>query len=298
MSTDITVIYIAGAGRSGTTILDRILGTIEGVESLNQVYPLGEPERRHCACGEEMSSCLFWQKVFEHSTVLPERMDELLRLRERVDHTRYLPLLLTSVGRRILDPSLSRYLEMLQDVYEALAEAAKKQILVDSSKVTSRAFLLGMISTINVYVIHMVRDVRGVIYSWQKKKKRKGGYLTGPGTANVGKFWTLNNLSSEVLGFWLPYQRVKYEEFGRRPKEEVARIRRRIQPIANRRGDFIDSDVVRLRKNHSISGNPDRFQSGRTSIRLDEEWKRELDECTERLWRVVTYPLLRRYGYV
>jgi hypothetical protein len=297
MEDNLTVLYVAGAGRSGTTIFDRVLGTMEGVVSLNQVYPLGQPKHSHCACGEELSSCKFWQRVSDHSDVFPEQVNELLWLRERVDHSRHLPYLLTSLGRQVIQDPLDRYLAMLQDVYTALARSAGTRILVDSSKVTSRALLLSMIPTIDVYVIHMVRDVRGVIYSWQKKKKRKGGYLTGPGTVNVVKFWLLNNLAAEIIGRRMPYQRVLYEEFSQCPQEVIKRVRSKIPPIADRQGQFIDERTVDLERNHSISGNPDRFQNGATPIRLDEEWKENLDSNVELASRIVTYPLLRRYRY-
>ena len=60
------VLYIAGSGRSGSTILDNILGELDGFVSAGEVrflWERGMRDDRTCACGEPFSSCPFWGDV-------------------------------------------------------------------------------------------------------------------------------------------------------------------------------------------------------------------------------------------
>jgi len=298
MNSSLTVIYVVGAGRSGSTIFDRVLGTYSNAISLNQIYPLGEPERHHCGCGHDLSDCPFWQDVMQASQVFPERSDALLHLREKLDHTKYMPLLWTDWGRSRLGPDLDTYLSMLRDVYMSIKAASGRSVLVDSSKVASRALLLNMIPDIDVHAVHLVRDLRGVTYSWSKKKKRKGGYLSGPGMLNVIKFWAVNNLAAEALKFKMPYTFARYEDFCTDPRGTVDFVANQIPAVQDATNKFIDKSVVDLGVTHSISGNPDRFDNGPTRIQLDEAWKQKMSDASELTCRVLGYPLLRRYRFV
>jgi len=298
MQPNLKIIYIAGSGRSGTTIIDRVLGTLDGVTSLNQVYPFGEPERQYCSCGNNIEHCPFWTEVMRNSAMLPAGTGRLIQLREKIDHTRYLPLLFTSVGRRFLNDSLQEYLGRLRDLYSAIAVASGGNILVDSSKVASRALILSMIPGFEVYVVHMIRDVRGVAYSWQKKKKRKGGYLTGPPFLQVLQSWIINNIAAELLSTRLSYIRICYEDFARQPRQTVESIISSVEPISEKNIEFNGDRSIKLNTIHSISGNPDRFQAGLTEINADIEWQERLGKKKKLTAKLFSYPLIKRYGYV
>jgi hypothetical protein len=43
---------------------------------------------------------------------------------------------------------------------------------------------------------------------------------------------------------------------------------------------------------------PARFVSGLSKIQLDDVWTHKLDKNTERLARLLSFPLLKRYGYM
>ena len=298
MESTVKIIYIAGSGRSGTTIMDRVLGTLDGVTSLNQIYPFGEPERRYCSCGDNVGECPFWTEVMQNSAMLPSDTGRLIELREKVDHTKYLPLLFTKAGRKLLNGNLQEYLDRLRDLYSAIAVASEGDILVDSSKVASRALILSMISEFEVYVVHMVRDARGVLFSWQKKKERKGGYLTGPGMGKTLRYWITDNIGAEMLSVQTPYTRVRYEDFAECPRKVVAQIQDAIPPISTKSLQFIDERSINLGTVHSISGNPDRFHKGETTIRVDDQWKESLEPMKKMTTQWIVYPLLRRYDYV
>ena len=60
------VVYIMGYGRSGSTILDTILGNhpdLESVGELLHAVRLAFLEDEFCACGQRASECPFWTEV-------------------------------------------------------------------------------------------------------------------------------------------------------------------------------------------------------------------------------------------
>ena len=63
-----TVLFIAGTGRSGSTLLERALGVMPGYVNVGELVDLfrrvaAEDER--CGCGERFSTCPFWREVGE-----------------------------------------------------------------------------------------------------------------------------------------------------------------------------------------------------------------------------------------
>ncbi len=68
MSKPIRVIYVVGAGRSGSTLLDTILGNHEYIESvgelINSPRAWSNPDE-YCACGIQAGVCDFWRQVRE-----------------------------------------------------------------------------------------------------------------------------------------------------------------------------------------------------------------------------------------
>src|SRR5690606_31136679 len=61
------VVYIVGAGHSGSTLLDLILGTHSRIESVGEIKRL---ERLYsggkgsgCTCGEPFTACAYWRAI-------------------------------------------------------------------------------------------------------------------------------------------------------------------------------------------------------------------------------------------
>ena len=60
------IILIAGSGRSGSTVLDNILGQTEGFFSggeLGNLWDFVEPAERVCACGARLRECETWNGI-------------------------------------------------------------------------------------------------------------------------------------------------------------------------------------------------------------------------------------------
>jgi hypothetical protein len=56
--------------------------------------------------------------------------------------------------------------------------------------------------------------------------------------------------------------------------------------------------AVVLERDHSVDGNPMRFDVGAVAIRPDGRWRTDLNPRTRRAVTALTAPLLFRYGYL
>lgn len=79
------VLYIGGTGRSGSTILDQILGQLDGffaVGELSQIWERGLVSRRKCGCGMPVPECPVWSPILARAfggpwTIDPSRIATL-----------------------------------------------------------------------------------------------------------------------------------------------------------------------------------------------------------------------------
>jgi hypothetical protein len=111
--------------------------------------------------------------------------------------------------------------------------------------------------------------------------------------------WTWINQSFEILSRrGVPTDVVRYESFVRRPIEELRRIASFAGvPLGTGALDAIRGTVVDLPADHLVAGNRMRFASGTIELREDDEWVSKLGRSQRRSVSLVTWPLLRRYGY-
>ncbi|MEP6462982.1 MAG: sulfotransferase [Frankiaceae bacterium] len=302
------VAFVAGLGRSGSTLLDRILGQVPGcvnVGEASQVWRAlsgGVP----CGCGLPARQCPFWSVVIPQvlGSWSPEKLAEALRLQRRVDRLRYLPALMLPVrfGRRNRD--VRSYAELLTALYAAVAHTTGAAIVVDSGKHTSTAYLLRHVPGIDLRVIHLVRDPRGVAYSWTKVV-RKSDHAGAPEMprqepTRVARRWLIHNVLLSILSLLdVPRHFLRYEDLVAAPRDRVIEVGRFLGMDADAsRMPFLSDRVVDLRRtDHTLAGNPMRFQHDAITVALDEQWRTSLPVGRRRVVTVMTAPLLRAFGY-
>ncbi|MFD0594553.1 hypothetical protein ACFQZ4_20755 [Catellatospora coxensis] len=90
------VLFVGGLGRSGTTLIERVLGELPGVCALGEIVHLWQRDLRddeRCGCGERFSGCDFWQRVGKAAFGGWHRVDvhRILALRDLVERTRHIP---------------------------------------------------------------------------------------------------------------------------------------------------------------------------------------------------------------
>ena len=123
-----------------------------------------------CGCGQAFSVCPFWPQVGRAAFGGWDRVDvdRVTRLRAQVDRARFLPQLASARLQGRLQPALDEYVGYYQRTYAAISEVSGSPVVIDSSKHASLAFCLRSSPSVDLRVVHMVRDSRAVAYSWSK----------------------------------------------------------------------------------------------------------------------------------
>jgi hypothetical protein len=301
----VRVLFIGGLGRSGTTLLERVLGELPGARPLGEVVHLWARDIRdgeRCGCGVPFADCEFWTAVGARafngwSNV---DLDQVLALQDAIERTRYIPQLAT--GR--IDAR--EYADFYARVYAAAAEVSGASVMIDSSKHAALAYCLRQSPDIDLRVVHVVRDSRGVAYSWTKTVARPesatGDEMTRYTPGRSALLWNAHNCAFSLLRRrGVPVRRIRYEELLANPRGTVLGLAS-FAGITDPDLSFIErksdgTDVAHLDRCHSAAGNPMRFTVGAVPLRTDDAWRRSLAPRQRRLVGALTAPLLGAYGY-
>jgi UDP-N-acetylglucosamine transferase subunit ALG13 len=302
------VLYLGGFGRSGSTLLDRMLGEVPGVCSVGEIVHLwerGVVRNERCGCGAAFHDCPFWQDVgrraFGNWSALD--VDEVLRLKQAVDRNRFIPSMVLNSMLPRYRRRLWAYTALVGRLYEAIGEVSGATVIVDSSKHASFGYLLRAASAIDVRLLHVVRDPRAVAFSWGRQRQRlevrdEVMYMPvyPPGRSAV--LWSVHNIMVGVLTRLVPSALVRYEDVVAHPQRELSRMLALADmPTWNGALDHVGDGVVNIHASHTVSGNPMRFRTGSLSIRQDDEWRRSMPTRSQSLVYAMTWPLSARYGY-
>jgi hypothetical protein len=300
------ILYIAGNGRSGSTLLDSILGQLDGffaVGEVRQIWDEGIVENRLCGCGTPVRQCEVWHEVLAHlaaqHTVDAQQMGHL---REQLAQTkRLLPMFAWPRRyRRRSVPGLNEFLEGTARLYESIAHVTGCRVIVDSSKWPTYSFLLHLLPQVDVYVLHLVRDPRACAFSWTRAKDTEPGHSIGIQSAfHCTAYWVVWNPAIRSLWGGQPqrYRFLRYEDFIRHPRSTIERI---VQFVGEgpTQLPFADDDTVTMAKTHAVAGNPSKFVKGPVRLALDDEWRRKMPAGRRRLVTSMTWPWLWQYGYL
>ncbi|MDQ3857599.1 MAG: sulfotransferase [Actinomycetota bacterium] len=307
--TGVTVAYIGGYGRSGSTLLSLILGKIPGfvsVGELHRIWERGLIGNELCGCGLPFRDCPFWHSVGEEAFGGWDSVDahELARVRQTVIRRRSVPRFLFPTMFPDFSARVTSYSNHIERLYLALANISQSSVIVDSSKVVTGALLLGWMRNIDPRVVHLVRDSRGTSFSWLRQTVRpevtnRVEYMDTYSPRHTALNWLLVNLSfHSVEHLRIDRLFVRYESLVSSGQEELTRILDFLDAGEGADRSFLDRDYVEIGRAHTVAGNPLRFQQGVTPLRVDDEWRQKMDRRSRTLVLLLTWPLLLRYGYL
>lgn len=272
------LIYIAGCGRSGSTLLDLVLGTSPNAFSAGQLenvlFFLKESDERRPD-----------KKTFKDDQgATPDDSAVWGPVKRTLEEARaqvYDPRCPLSV--RGLTWSLLRrkpfYMDHFDDdlLYGSILQQARKvkgpdvDVIIDSSKNIKRLVSLRQSSQLDIYVIHLIRDVRGYVYSNAKRGM--------PWLAALRRWIVLNCAYALYLPRAFPsskVMRISYDRFTEDPPSVL-------RAINNWAGLKVDEtgylQALADDKSYRFSGSSMRFR-GVPAIARDLSWKRGLN-----LWR-------------
>ncbi len=307
----INVIFIGGSGRSGSTVITKIINYWRGFIGLNEVCYLwryGLDKNYPISNGELFKESTFWKdvllKVFPNGTIPRNQIDffshpNLVGLKNIVRH------LLSEMGT---DSDTASYIKNIEQLYISIAEVSKAKYIVDSSKTPDYAHFLSSIDRLNIYFIHLVRDPRGVAYSWNKKFRRND---TRGEAVSMTSFkwvestlrWIKWNIGCELIKRrkGVKYLRVRYEDFVQDPINILGEMTSFVGLDKNFPKDyFTEFGFINKHDAEDISvwGNPHvRNSEGAIKVKGDDQWMKEYSFRKKLMVMLLTFPLLLRYNY-
>lgn len=302
----IRILYVAGLGHSGSTVLDIIMSNhpdIFGGGELIRLVSNGWIKDEYCACGKPGNQCGFWSEVRRdvESKFSGANLEEYVEL-QRIYENRF------SISKLVREKQLpsSRFQAYTREtlaVFQAIQRVSGCTLIVDSSKEPSRAYALSLIPGIDLYLIHLVRDVRGV--SWSLKKTYPKDIRMGVEKEKKPKpvWWTsLSWMLANWQAEWVRKQIVPEKSLFLRYEDMVPNTKATLYQI----GDLIGLDLgsiqrkidneVPLSVGHTIAGNRLRM-NGNLRLRLDDSWKCNLNGFDLAIIRLLSSRLIARYGY-
>lgn len=292
---EVPVLYVAGSMYSGTTLLGRMLGELDGcffAAEVAHLWDYGLTRNERCGCGEPVRSCQLWRAILEEAfgSLASVDVEWLAAVKSRLVSIRRLPQVLAGhVGRGPLAGDVAGFREALGRLYPAIRTVTGSRVVVDTTKSPVYALLLDGVAGIELRVAHVVRDPRGALFS---QLRRVDGF---PPTTFLLLYDAWNALTELGWRWRSPYLLVRYEDLVRTPGETFAKVARFAGLAA---GELdLDDGRVRLPATHAIDGNRSRFTTGLIDLEIDDEWRGRLPWRLRMLTNGLTWPLLVRHSY-
>ena len=221
------------------------------------------------------SRCPFWTAVGDRAfggwSSVTRRMAEL---QPRVVRQRRVPQLVTGLAGAAYRRELDEYVDVHHRLYRAIAAVSGAEVVVDASKSTAQLFALRHIDGLDLRVVNLVRDSRGVAHSWTKAGIRKPQSADGAvmGTYpphRLAVLWATLQLESAFLRAAAPHgARVRYEDLVAQPRPALRRALSDVGlPPAAGGLDHVGERSVTLGPSHGVAGSRTRFTDGRIELR-------------------------------
>src|ERR1700732_2478155 len=147
------VLFITGAARSGSTLLDRVIGMHEGFFSsgeLTFIWQRSFRENHLCGCGVPFHDCDFWREVSDSAFgVEPAEVDAEAaeHLKAKVDSKWRVPYMALPHAPHH-QPELLAYSELLARLYSSVLQVSGARVVIDSSKDPRHGLVLSKLPNI------------------------------------------------------------------------------------------------------------------------------------------------------
>jgi hypothetical protein len=294
------VLCITGWCRNGSTIIGNILNEVPGIFHVGELHFLwknaaGRGSNPWCGCGQALATCPVWSRILPlgrpAGVSAQDHADAVVRRQQTCVRTRHT----WRVLRHGVDAAEVReHAALMTQVYHTLAGVTGARVIVDTTKIPGEAALLPRLEGVSPSYVHLVRDPRATALSWSRPKQ----YIHAMPAWKSTAYWVGFNVASEAITRRHTERSLllRYEDFVADPGATVDALLRLCgaDPAANP----VRDRVVELHGNHTVTGNPDRFQMGSTVIgERDDAWREALPARARLAATALSWPLRWRYGY-
>ena len=300
----IKVIHFIGSGRSGTTLLNILLDnhpSITGVGELSYITRHIWPELGYCGCGKRIDNCEIWKDIYKrwidesHNNMLEEHIS----LQNDFERYRQIKRLIWKCNWETRE--FRKYSDYQTKLYRAILDVNNGSIIADASKHPLRVWSLSHIPEIDLRVIHVIRDPRGVAWSRKKSydKDPKSGLgwnvYSQPVWQSALRWIFINLLSDYVSNRVNKVIKLRYEDLIQNPFDTLLRIGEfvglRFQNMAHK-----ISSGESITVGHIAAGNRLRMEK-HIVLRRDSNWKTNMSGDEKKMvWRITNW-LMKKYGY-
>lgn len=292
------VIYIAGYGRSGSTLIDMSISQHADVFGAGEISAMCRHVWRndeYCACGERIHECPIWSKIMSR-WMETCKLDAFFKLQRSVE-----PLF--APKRFFGNKARNTYSEQSRKMFAIIRDVTGASVVLDSSKAPGRGMALASNPEIDLRVIHLVRDPRAVCHAMARpipmnieagvQKK-----ITGRAPERTAVRWLLYNAMAERLRREVGPKKsvlVRYENFVISPARELARIAEAIDIDLSDIASKIGAGVP-IASGHQMAGSRIRMRPP-MQLRFENSWSKEMSEAYKRRVYWITRRQCERYGY-
>lgn len=320
----IRLVYILSASHSGSTLLAMLLNAHPDICTVGELKAtsLGDVDLYLCSCRKKIKECPFWINISQDMAgkgISFDITDSKTHLMHNSD--KYIRFLLSPLHRgpvleMIRDAALSFSLRWKKQLAEfqnvnymlmkCVLERTGKSILVDSSKIGIRLKYLLNNPRLDLKVIRLIRDGRGVALSYTDPAKyadsknmifRGGGMNAGnekPRTIDrAAHEWRRSNEEAEEIIKYIDRKQwieIRYENLCADTDVTIRNIYHFLE--VDSQGDVPEFRSIQ----HHILGNGMRLDM-ENEIHLDERWKVDLTLQDLQVFESIAGKINRYYDY-
>lgn len=296
------VLYISSWGRSGSTILDTVLGQASNVVSVGEIVRLwdyGVLSGGTCSCRKPFTECEVWSQILAnlaHELTHP-LATRLVAQRDQLVRSHKLWSIPKLQAEFLATPTFADH---LADLYATIARETGATLIVDSSKHPAYGVLLSALPSIDLRVVHLVRNPKAVAYSWKRKKITidTGKPFKMRSALETGTYWNMWNWGIAHWGKSIGAKPllVRYEDFVRNPRQTLQAIAQ--FAAAPSLENVVDANGrIALQARHVVIGNPIKAGGEVITLREDREWENNLKVRDRVVVETMTRLFGRGYGY-
>ena len=295
------ILSITGWCRNGSTIVGNVLNEIPGFFHVGEIHFLwknsvGQGANNSCGCRKPLTECEIWSPVLD--AVRPEGVSA--EEHYAIVRRRQLAYVRTRHTWRVLERGLRcdgirEHADLMALTYHTAAKIMNARVIVEINKIPGESALLPHLDGVQPYFVHLVRDPRAVAGSWSVWKQ----YAYTMSSSKSTVYWHGFNTASQAILRRYPERSMflRYEDFIADPAGTVDELLNLcgVDPAVNPMGG---GRTIELHTNHTVTGNPDRFETGPTLVRpRDDSWKTRLSAPAKLAAVTLSWPQFRRYGY-
>lgn len=267
--------------RSGSTLLENILSKSVETVSVGELAMLkghllksgwGERWNWTCACGKDVTECVFWKpvlgEVYTNKNAAFETNIKWHLNSKLMNAVSVLPSLFKGWLTKLVKTKHNREtVATLHKLYKAIGEHSGKQFIIDSSKDPVQALAVYKDAGFDVKIIWLKRDLRAIATSknkWKLLNKKKKKTLLH----HLYNVFYFKRICEAVAGLVKPKDLLilNYEELATNTGAALQKITSKfdMQP-------YDAPAFMELNNDHTIGGTPERFE--KKPIAYDASWQ-------------------------